>query len=85
MQVYTEIEGSKFVDLQVLSIEYLQTTFEKRVQRFTIMVDSEHIDQRMVNDIVTMVSDSPGQTELYFEVFDTETHNTLLLGRTFHQ
>jgi len=26
-----------------------------------------------------MVSDSPGQTQLYFEVYDSESNNTLLL------
>mgnify|MGYP000880323839 CR=1 FL=1 len=70
---------SAFVDLQVANIEYLQTTFDKRVERFTIQVDSAHVDQTVVNDIVTMVSDSPGQTQLYFEVYDSESNNTLLL------
>ena len=70
---------SAFVDLQVANIEYLQTTFDKRIERFTIQVDSAHVDQTVVNDIVTMVSDSPGQTQLYFEVYDSESNNTLLL------
>ena len=62
--------NSNYIDFQVSNIEYLQSVSDKR---------SNHIDETVVNDILTMVNESPGNTQLYFQIHDSESNNTVLL------
>ncbi len=73
---------SIYYDLQISGIEYLQTVYDKRIERFTIFVDSNHIDETVVNDITTIVSSAPGNTRLYFNIRDIETNKSILLQST---
>ena len=73
---------STYYDLQISGIEYLQTVYDKRIERFTIFVDSNHIDETVVNDITTIVSSAPGNTRLYFNIRDIETNKSILLQST---
>ena len=71
--------SSNYIDFQVSNIEYLQSVNDKRIESFTIEADSNHIDETVVNDILTMVNESPGNTQLYFQIHDSESNNTVLL------
>ena len=71
--------NSNYIDFQVSNIEYLQSVSDKRIESFTIEADSNHIDETVVNDILTMVNESPGNTQLYFQIHDSESNNTVLL------
>ena len=71
--------NSNYIDFQVSNIEYLQSVSDKRIESFTIEADSNHIDETVVNDILTMVNESPGNTQLYFQIHDRESNNTVLL------
>ena len=73
---------STYYDLQISGIEYLQTVYDKRIERFTIFVDSNHIDETVVNDITTIVNSAPGNTRLYFNIRDIETNKSILLQST---
>ena len=73
---------STYYDLQISSIEYMQTVYDKRIERFTIFVDSNHIDETVVNDITTIVNSAPGNTRLYFNIRDIETNKSILLQST---
>jgi DNA polymerase-3 subunit alpha len=72
---------SQFVDFRVATVEYLQTVRDKMIERFTITIDRDAVTETLVNDLATLVSDSPGKTELYFQIVDHE-HNTSLLLRS---
>jgi len=63
----------------IKSIEYLQTVKEERVERFTISVKSKNIDDAVANDILSMVNEAPGKTELYFNIHDEENGTNILL------
>ena len=71
--------NSNYIDFQVSNIEYLQSVSDKRIESFTIEADSNHSDETVVNDILTMVNESPGNTQLYFQIHDSESNNTVLL------
>ena len=73
---------STYYDLQISGIEYMQTVYDKRIERFTIFVDSNHIDETVVNDITTIVNSAPGNTRLYFNIRDIETNKSILLQST---
>ena len=70
---------SQSYSLQIQNIEYLQTVKNERVERFTINVPSKAIDETMVNDVMSIVSETPGHTELYFNIIDEEAHMNVLL------
>ena len=73
---------STYATLQILDVQYMQTVKDERIERFTIVFDRDAIDDSMVNDIVTMVNDSPGRTELFFNIIDREHKSNLLLRST---
>ena len=72
-------ESSQYYSMRIQSIEYLQTVKDKRIERFTINVKSGAIDDEMVTDIMSMVADVPGSTELYFNINDEENNTNVLL------
>ena len=74
--------NSKFIDLRVNDVQYLQTVRDNLIERFTICFDSENIDETIVNDIATIVADHPGKTELYFRITDHKHATNLLLRST---
>jgi DNA polymerase-3 subunit alpha len=72
-------ETSQYYSMRIQNIEYLQTVKDKRIERFTINVKSGAIDDEMVTDIMSMVTDVPGSTELYFNINDEENNTNVLL------
>ena len=73
--------NSQYIDMRVNDVQYLQTVRDNAIERFTITIDREAIDDSVVNDIATLVVDRPGKTELYFQIVDRE-HNANLLLRS---
>jgi DNA polymerase-3 subunit alpha len=73
--------NSQYIDMRVNDVQYLQTVRDNAIERFTITIDREAIDDSVVNDIATLVADRPGKTELYFQIVDRE-HNANLLLRS---
>ena len=67
---------------QIQNVEYLQTVKDERIERFTINVPSRAIDETVVSDIMSIISDTPGRTELYFNINDEERHTNILLRST---
>lgn len=70
---------SKFYDLRIQGIEYLQTVKDKRVNRITIDVPSDSVDDTVVTDITTLLSDHPGTTEVFFQIEDASSKRKVLL------
>ena len=66
-------------DIRVTDIQYLQTVKDQEIDRFTIVVDSDAIDDSVVTDIMTMVEDSPGSTSLFFQIVCKEQGSNLML------
>jgi DNA polymerase-3 subunit alpha len=70
---------SSYYDFKVSDIQYLQTVKDERIEKITIDVDSEALDETIVNDINTIVADKPGKAALFFQVHDRKNHNIVLL------
>ena len=64
---------------QVSNVEYLQTVKEKRIEKFTIVVDSSIIDEALVNDIQTVLEKDEGDAQLFLQIHDSETNTNILL------
>lgn len=70
---------SNYYDLKIADIQYLQTVKDQRIEKFTITMDSTSIDETVVNDISTMLRNSPGSTQLYFQINDVTSDSYVLL------
>nr|MBP7472206.1 DNA polymerase III subunit alpha [Prevotella sp.] len=70
---------STMMDLQVQNIEYLQTVKDNRIHKITIMMNSDAIDETVANDMMTMITESPGKVQLFFQIHDTKTNGNIVL------
>lgn len=70
---------SNYYDLKIADIQYLQTIKDQRIEKFTITMDSTSIDETVVDDISTMLRNSPGSTQLYFQINDVTSNSYVLL------
>lgn len=71
--------GSNYVNFEIGDIQYLQTVKENKVERFTIQMNVETLNQVMANELTTLVGACPnGKTQLYLQLFDG-SHESVLL------
>src|SRR5574344_1585914 len=73
---------SNFYELRVQNIEYLQTVKDTRIHKLTITMDANAIHETVVNDISTMINESPGHIQLFFQLKDSDSKNIVLLRST---
>ena len=69
-QFVQRFRGSDMMEMRVTDIQYLQTVKDRQIEKLTITVDANKIDDATVSDLVTVIKDSPGNTQLYFQVHD---------------
>ena len=70
---------SKLYDLKVQNVEYLQSVKEKAIDRITITIKSDLVDQQIVEDLCEIVAEHPGSTKLFFQLRDSSGKNHVLL------
>ena len=78
-QFVQRFRGSDMMEMRVTDIQYLQTVKDMQIERLTITVDAGKIDDTTVSDLVTVIKDSPGNTQLYFSVHDGESNRPFTL------
>ena len=69
-QFVQRFRGSDMMEMRVTDIQYLQTVKDQKIERLTITVNADKIDDTVVTDLVSVINDSPGNTQLYFLVYD---------------
>jgi DNA polymerase-3 subunit alpha len=72
---FKKFPTSNFIDFSVSDVQYLQTVREKQIEKFTISFDRNSIDETVVDDLITMVEEESGKTDLCFQLIDSE-HGT---------
>ena len=78
-QFVQRFRGSDLKEMRVTDIQYLQTVKDLRIEKLTITLDSARIDDTTVSDLVSMVKDCPGNTQLYFSVYDNNSRTPFTL------
>ena len=66
-------------DLKVQSVEYLQTIKDKVIDRITISMVTDMLDENIVNDLCEIINENPGNTKLFFQLRDSQGKNHVLL------
>lgn len=70
---------SKFFDLRIQNIEYLQTIKDKAIDRITISLSADLLDEKVVEELNEIICDNPGQIKLFFRLHDSRGKNHVLL------
>ena len=69
-------------DLKVTSVEFLQTIKDKAIDRITIQLTTDLLNDQIVADLGEIVSEHPGKTKLFFQLRDsTGKHHVLLRSK----
>jgi DNA polymerase-3 subunit alpha len=68
-------------DLKIGGVEFLQTIKEKAIDRITIQLMTDKVDDTIVNDLTEIINENPGKTKLFFQLRDSNKHHVLLRSR----
>ncbi len=71
--------GSDIKELRVTDIQYMQTVKDKMVERLTINIDADSMDATVVSDLVSVLQENGGNTELYFQIVDSKSPKAISL------
>ena len=69
-------------DLKIGGVEFLQTIKERAIDRITISITTDKIDDVLVSDLTEIINENPGKTKLFFQLRDsTQNHHVLLKSK----
>ena len=73
--------NSTYFDFNISNIDFLQTVKEKYIEKITITLESDIIDETVANDLRTMVERSPKEsnTQLFIQIHDVESNDFIML------
>ena len=78
-QMVQRFRDSNMKEMRVTSIQYLQTVKDRELEKFTIILDLDKVDDTTVSDLLTLIKEQPGATHLYLSVRDSESNRPLTL------
>ncbi len=81
-KVQPRFQYSDIMSLRVQNIEYLQTVKDKAIERITISLTTDLLDDTVVNELNELIVSNPGNTQLYFLLSDTTGKKRVLLRST---
>ena len=70
--------NSNLYELKVQNVEQLYDVKAHRLERFTISVDASSVNDQTVSDLVTLVEQNEGSTQLYIELHTAEQSSVTL-------
>ncbi len=71
--------GSNMYEFKIQNIEYLQTVKEKAIDRITISIAADQLDNLVAEELSEIIKKYPGTTKLYVQVHDPNNKNHVLL------
>ena len=78
-KVQPRFQHSDIMGLKVQTVEFLQTVKERAVDRITISMVTDQLDEQIVADLTELISSSPGRTQLFFQLRDSKGEKHVLL------
>ncbi len=70
-------------ELKVSNVELLQTVKEKAIDRITISLNTDLLDDKIVTELSELIDEHKGRTKLFFQLRDsTGKHHVLLRSQT---
>ena len=81
-KVQPRFQYSDIMGLKVQNIEYLQNVKDKAIDRITISLTSDMLNDEIVTELTELIRESPGKTKLFFQLRDTAGKHHVLLRST---
>ena len=78
-QITQMYAGSNFYDFNISDIQYLQTVKDKRIEKLTIVIDSQKISTTLVTDLCQKLSADPGPTHVYVQLDSIEDRRSITM------
>ena len=72
-------QNSTLLGLRVQNVELLSSVKDKAVDRITISMVTDMLDEQIVADLSELISSSPGKTKLFFQLRDSKGEKHVLL------
>ena len=69
-------------DLGITGVEFLQTIKERAIDRITISLTTDLLDDQVVTELGELIAAHPGKTHLFFQLHDVSGKNHVLLKST---
>ncbi|WP_028903816.1 DNA polymerase III subunit alpha [Prevotella sp. P6B4] len=66
-------------DLKIGGVEFLQTIKERAIDRITISLVTDQLNDQIVADLTELINENPGTTKLFFQLRDSHGGNHVLL------
>ena len=71
--------GSKFMEMKVTRVRFLQSVKEKNLERITIHVNPLTLSKTTVEDLATLMDDNPGETQVYVSFHRPDNKGEILM------
>ncbi len=71
-------------DIQILSVDLLNDVKETAVQKLTINIPLDHINDMLVEELADILVQTPGKSELYFNIRGINNLHVNMLSRKYH-
>ena len=82
-KVQQRFQYSDIMQLKVQNVEFLQKIKDKAIDRITISLTTDLLDDQVVMELTEMIAEHPGTTKLFFQLHDsTGKHHVLLRSTT---
>ena len=69
-------------ELKITNVELLQSVKEKAIDRITISLTTDLLDDQVVTELGELIDESPGTTKIFFQLHDSMGKNHVLLRST---
>ena len=77
-------QNSQLFELKVVDIEFLQTVKDKAIDRITIMLNTDLVNDQIVTELSELVNEHPGKTKLFFQLHNTSGQTHVLMRSKNH-
>lgn len=78
-QFVQRFRNSDMMEMRITDIQYLQTVKDTQIEKITISLEADKLDDTTVSDLVAIIKDAPGTTQLFFQVRETSNSKPFVL------
>lgn len=71
--------NENYLDFNINKVEFMQTVKESRIEKFTIMMESDAVEESTVTDIQSLIDKDEGNAQLFFTIHDVDTDTYISL------
>lgn len=79
LQFYQRFQGSDYLDTRVTDIQFLQTVKDNKIDKITIALNADKLNEAIVSDLITIIKANPGSVQLFFQIYESSSNKPFML------